>query len=64
MAQELPTGMAAIPLNPGIIATDMLREVWGDEASQYETAEEWSKRAAPFLLSVGPRENGKSLSVG
>ena len=29
LAQELPSGMAAIPLNPGIIDTDMLRSsVW------------------------------------
>jgi len=63
MAQELPKGMAAIPLNPGVIATDMLRETWGKDADRYPSAEQWAKRAAPFLLNLGPRENGKSLSV-
>jgi len=63
MAQELPKGMAAIPLNPGVIATDMLRQSWGAEAEGYQSAEQWAKRAAPFLLNLGPKDNGKSLSV-
>ena len=29
LAQELPPGMAAVPLNPGIIDTDMLRSCFG-----------------------------------
>jgi len=63
MAQELPKGMAAVPLNPGVIDTDMLRGAWGDDASRYPSADEWAKRAATFLLNLGPRDNGKSLSV-
>jgi NAD(P)-dependent dehydrogenase (short-subunit alcohol dehydrogenase family) len=63
MAQELPKGMAAIPLNPGVIATDMLRQSWGAEAEAYQSAEQWAKRAAPFLMNLGPKDNGKSLSV-
>jgi NAD(P)-dependent dehydrogenase (short-subunit alcohol dehydrogenase family) len=63
MAQELPKGMAAIPLNPGVIATDMLRQSWGAEADGYQSAEQWARRAAPFLLSLSSKDNGKSLSV-
>jgi NAD(P)-dependent dehydrogenase (short-subunit alcohol dehydrogenase family) len=63
LAQELPAGMAAIPLNPGIIDTDMLRQCWSDEASAYESPNDWAKRAAPFLLALGAKDNGKSLSV-
>jgi NAD(P)-dependent dehydrogenase (short-subunit alcohol dehydrogenase family) len=63
LAQELPKGMAAIPLNPGIIDTHMLRSCFGDEAGQYPSAVEWAKRAAPFILKLGPGDNGKSLSV-
>lgn len=63
MAQELPRGMAAIPLNPGVIATDMLRSAWGDGADGYPSAEQWAKRAAPLLLNLGAKDNGKSLSV-
>jgi NAD(P)-dependent dehydrogenase (short-subunit alcohol dehydrogenase family) len=64
LAQELPPGMAAVPLNPGIIDTDMLRSSWGDSAAHYPSPEEWSKRAVPFLLKLGPKDNGKSLSLG
>ena len=38
LAEELPPGMAAIPLSPGVIDTDMLRQAWGDGASGYRTA--------------------------
>jgi NAD(P)-dependent dehydrogenase (short-subunit alcohol dehydrogenase family) len=63
LAQELPKGMAAVPLNPGVIDTDMLRQAWADGASAYPPAEEWAVRAAPFLLQLGPKDNGKSLTV-
>lgn len=63
LAQELPSGMAAIPLNPGIIDTDMLRRSFGEEAGAYESASAWAERAAPFLLKLGPKQNGKPLSV-
>lgn len=63
LAQELPKGMAAIPLNPGVIDTDMLRQAWSDGANAYPKAEQWAKRAAPFLLALGPKDNGRSLSV-
>ena len=63
LAQELPAGMAAIPLNPGIINTDMLRSCFGGSASAYPSAEEWAKLAVPFLLKLGARENGRPLSV-
>jgi len=63
LAQELPPGMAAIPLNPGIIDTEMLRTSMAGAASSYPPAEEWAKRAASFLLGLGPKDNGKPLSV-
>jgi NAD(P)-dependent dehydrogenase (short-subunit alcohol dehydrogenase family) len=63
LAQELPRGMAAIPLNPGVIDTDMLRGCWADSAGSYPSATKWARTAAPFLLALGPRDNGKSLSV-
>jgi NAD(P)-dependent dehydrogenase (short-subunit alcohol dehydrogenase family) len=63
LAEELPSGMAAIPLNPGIVDTDMLRSCWEEAASSYPGAEAWAKTAAPFILKIGPQDNGKSLSV-
>ncbi len=64
LAAELPAGMAAVPLNPGVIDTDMLRSCWADGAASYPKAEAWAKIAAPFLLKLGPKHNGESLSVG
>lgn len=63
LAQELPSGMAAIPLNPGIINTDMLRSAFGGSASSYPSAEEWAKSAVPFLLKLGPKNNGKQMTA-
>jgi NAD(P)-dependent dehydrogenase (short-subunit alcohol dehydrogenase family) len=63
LAQELPRGMAAIPLNPGIINTDMLRSCFGGSASSFPSPEEWAKIAVPFLLKLGPDDNGKQLTV-
>jgi|SRR5579863_359815 len=63
LAQELPAGMAAIPLNPGIINTEMLQSCFGSSASSYPSAEDWSRKAVPFLLKLGPKHNGKPLSV-
>src|SRR5207247_6464761 len=57
LAQELPSGMAAVPLNPGIINTDMLRLCWPGSAANFPTAEQWAERAAPFLLRLGPKQN-------
>jgi NAD(P)-dependent dehydrogenase (short-subunit alcohol dehydrogenase family) len=64
LAQELPEGMAAVPLNPGIIDTDMLRSCFGGSASSYPSPEEWAKRAVPFLLKLGPKDSGRQLTVG
>jgi NAD(P)-dependent dehydrogenase (short-subunit alcohol dehydrogenase family) len=63
LAQELPKGMAAVPLNPGVIDTDMLRSTFGGSAAHYPSPEKWAEKAAPFLLKLGPRDNGKALSV-
>jgi NAD(P)-dependent dehydrogenase (short-subunit alcohol dehydrogenase family) len=63
LAQELPAGMAAVPLNPGVIDTDMLRQAWSDGAARYPKAEAWARVAAPYILQLGPKDNGESASV-
>ncbi len=63
LAQELPAGMAAVPLNPGVIDTDMLRQAFSDGAAAYPKAQEWAKIAAPFILQLGAKNNGESVSV-
>jgi NAD(P)-dependent dehydrogenase (short-subunit alcohol dehydrogenase family) len=64
LAEELPPGMAAVPLNPGVIDTAMLRQCWAEGAAGHIRPEAWAEAAAPFLLKLGPKDNGKSLTVG
>ncbi len=63
LAQELPSGLAAVALNPGIINTEMLQSCFGPEAAAYPTAEAWAAQAGPFLLKLGPKDNGQALTV-
>ena len=62
-AQELPRGVAAIAINPGVIDTNMLRSCFGEDAAHYSTPDSWSFRAAPWLLALTAAENGQSLTV-
>ena len=64
LAEELPSGMAAIPLNPGVIDTEMLRSCWADDAGNYPKADAWAKSAAPYILKLGAHQNGQSVTVG
>jgi NAD(P)-dependent dehydrogenase (short-subunit alcohol dehydrogenase family) len=63
LAEELPSGMAAVPLNPGVIDTDMLRICFGDSAGNYLGPNQWAEQAVPFILSLGPKHNGQQLTV-
>ena len=63
LAQELPRGVAAVAVNPGIVHTRMLESAFGGSASSYEEPRTWARRAAPFLLGLGPAHNGLSLDV-
>ena len=63
LAQELPLGLAAVALNPGIINTDMLQSCFGQGASAYPTADEWARTAVPFLANLSASDNGRSLTA-
>lgn len=63
LAQELPDGMAAVPLNPGIINTELLQSCFAEHAGRYPTPERWAEKAAPYILSLGPRDNGQSRTA-
>ena len=63
LADELPPGMAAMPVIPGIINTEMLQSCFGPDAENYPDADAWAKKAVPFLLGLGPKDNGKPLVV-
>jgi NAD(P)-dependent dehydrogenase (short-subunit alcohol dehydrogenase family) len=63
LAEDLPPGLAAIPLSPGEIDTDMLRQAFGDDAAHSIKPAAWAKIAAPYILGLGPQHNGQSLRV-
>lgn len=63
LADDLPQGLAAVPVNPGIINTDMLQSFFGADANSAEDPEQWVKKAVPFFLRLGAEDNGRSLSV-
>lgn len=63
LAQELPPGLGAIALSPGIIHTEMLDEAFGADADQFPDAETWARDAVPYILSLGPEHSGRSLRV-
>jgi NAD(P)-dependent dehydrogenase (short-subunit alcohol dehydrogenase family) len=63
LADDLPAGLAAVPLNPGIIDTDMLQTCFGESASSHQKPDDWAQRAVPFLLQMSERDNGEPLTV-
>lgn len=63
LAQELPQGMAAIPLNPGIIHTSMLEQCYGSAAADYTRLDHWAQAAVQFILQLEPQQNGQPLTV-
>ncbi len=63
LAAELPKGMAAVPVIPGIIDTEMLRRCFGADAGNYPDPAAWAEMAVPFLLVLGPKDNGKPMEV-
>ena len=63
LAGELPPGIAAVAVNPGIINTEMLRTCWGEAALNHASPEDWSRGAVPFILNLDEKDNGKSLSI-
>jgi NAD(P)-dependent dehydrogenase (short-subunit alcohol dehydrogenase family) len=63
LALELPAGLAAVALNPGIIDTAMLQSCFGGSASGYEAPDKWAQRAVPFILKLSRSDNGTSPAV-
>lgn len=63
LAQELPSGLAAVAWSPGIIRTEMLDTAFGDDAAAYPDPSSWADDSVPFLLGLGPKHNGQSLRL-
>jgi NAD(P)-dependent dehydrogenase (short-subunit alcohol dehydrogenase family) len=63
LAEELPQGMAAVAMNPGIINTSMLQSCFDESAQSYIAPEAWAQAAVPYILQFTARHNGQSLTV-
>ncbi len=63
LAEEVPSGVAAIPLNPGIIHTTLLESCFGSSASHFPSPQQWAETAVPFLLGLSAADNGQPLTV-
>lgn len=63
LAEDLPDGLAAVPVNPGVINTDMLQSCFADGANSAPTPDQWAVKAVPFFLGLTAQNNGQSLSV-
>ncbi len=63
LADELPRGMAAVPLNPGIINTELLQSCFGSSAHHYPAADDWARFAVPYILGIDAADNGRQMTV-
>lgn len=61
LALELPAGLGAVTLNPGVVDTAMLRACLPEELAP--SPREWAVAAAPRILALGPQDNGRSLTL-
>ncbi len=62
-AQETGGRIAVVSLNPGIIDTDMLRSCFGADAATYPEPARWARKAVPFLMKLGLKDNGRALTA-
>jgi hypothetical protein len=60
-AQELPVALPALPLDPGIVGTEMLRTCPGCDAGP--DLRRRAESAVSFLIWLGPDGRGKRLTV-
>lgn len=63
LADDLPSGLASVALNPGVIHTEMLESCFGGSAASYPKPHEWAKSAVPFILGFSDSNNGDSVTV-
>jgi NAD(P)-dependent dehydrogenase (short-subunit alcohol dehydrogenase family) len=63
LAKELPAGLAAVPLNPGIIDTHMLRSCFGAAAGRFRSPAAWAEHAVPYILQLSTADNGQPRDV-
>tara|TARA_B100000989_G_scaffold157144_1_gene117354 strand:- start:1076 stop:1756 length:681 start_codon:yes stop_codon:yes gene_type:complete len=61
LAQELPSNLSTVALNPGVIDTDMLRSCFGDAAGSHEKPRDWAKHAVDCLENLNKSDNGNTV---
>lgn len=64
LAAELPQGLTVVSIDPGDgINTDMLKQIYPENAADYPNPDTWAKKTVPYLLRISAKDNGKSLIV-
>lgn len=63
LAAELPPSLASITLDPGTIKTPLLRIVTEEDAKIAQDPVLWAAEAAPFILKLDQKDNGKCLKA-
>ncbi|MGF1483984.1 MAG: SDR family oxidoreductase [Opitutales bacterium] len=64
LTAELPEGLGAIALAPGVINTEMLQSHYGSErAGENESPEAWARHAVPYILGLTVAQSGEPLRV-
>jgi NAD(P)-dependent dehydrogenase (short-subunit alcohol dehydrogenase family) len=61
LAQELPFGLSAVALNPGVIDTDMLRSCFGESAGNHEKPQVWARHAVDRLERLTVSDSGTTV---
>ena len=61
LAQELPSNLSTVALNPGVIDTEMLRSCFGDAAGSHEKPRDWAKHAVDCLENLSKSDNGNTV---
>ncbi len=61
LAQELPSNLSTVALNPGVIDTDMLRSCFGDAAGSHEKPKNWAIHAVDSLENLSNSDNGTTV---
>ena len=63
LADEVPSGLCVVSLNPGVIATPMLDTAFRGRTQGCPTPQEWVKGAVTFLAQLGPQHHGQACSL-
>lgn len=64
LGEELPRGVLAIALYPGLVNTPMLqRSIGTNDAGAYPMPEEWARQAATALLDIDEKYQGLHISL-